>query len=71
MDKVGIKKQLETLIINQPRFNGQNIRRDECSADMLPGEISPFYQGAVLVQYLRNKHNAVVSLRYYEDLIAF
>lgn len=50
------------LIINPPRYNGLNVRRDERSADILPGEVSPFYQGAVLAQYLREKHRAVVDV---------
>lgn len=41
------------LIINPPRFKGMNVRRDERSADVLESEVSPFYQGAVLAQYLR------------------
>ncbi|MFA5360289.1 MAG: radical SAM protein [Patescibacteria group bacterium] len=45
------------LIINPPRFKGKNVRRDERSADILESEVSPFYQGAVLAQYLRENNN--------------
>lgn len=50
------------LVINPPRFNGKNVRRDERSADILENEISPFYQGAVMAQYLRQKHQAQVKI---------
>lgn len=50
------------LVINPPRFNGKNVRRDERSADILEGEISPFYQGAVLAQYLRRENNSLVKV---------
>jgi anaerobic magnesium-protoporphyrin IX monomethyl ester cyclase len=45
----------KVLIINPPRFKGMNVRRDERSADVLETEVSPFYQGAVLAQYLREQ----------------
>ncbi len=50
------------LIINPPRFNGQNVRRDERSADILESEVSPFYQGAVLAQFIRNNSNFEVDV---------
>lgn len=62
MEKIKDNEPIKVLIINPPRFNGQNVRRDERSADILPGEVSPFYQGAVLAQYLREKHGVVVDV---------
>ena len=50
------------IIINPPRFNGKNVRRDERSADILENEVSPFYQGAVMAQYLRLKRQAEVKV---------
>ncbi len=50
------------LIINPPRFHGMNVRRDERSADVLETEVSPFYQGAVLAQYLRQNGGHSVSV---------
>ena len=55
-------KRIKVLIINPPRFNGQNVRRDERCADILPIEVSPFYEGAVFAQYLREKHGAIVDV---------
>lgn len=52
----------KVLIINPPRFKGKNVRRDERSADILESEVSPFYQGAVLAQYLRNNNNMEVGV---------
>jgi len=55
-------KRIKVLIINPPRFNGQNVHRDERCADILPGEVSPFYEGAVLAQYLREKHDVIADV---------
>ncbi len=62
MNNIKISNQEKVLIINPPRFNGMNVRRDERSADVLSGEVSPFYQGAVLAQFLRNKNKALVKV---------
>lgn len=53
---------MKVLIVNPPRFNGINVRRDERSADILEDEVSPFYQGAVLAQWLRINDNYEVKV---------
>ncbi len=55
-------KENKILIINPPRFEGKNVRRDERSADILETEVSPFYQGAVLAEYLRRETGATVKV---------
>ncbi|MBU0600214.1 B12-binding domain-containing radical SAM protein [bacterium] len=53
---------MKILIINPPRLNGINVRRDERSVDILEDEVSPFYQGAALAQWLRVKNLALVKV---------
>ncbi|MDI6786128.1 MAG: radical SAM protein [bacterium] len=53
---------MKILIVNPPRYKGINVRRDERSADFLENEVSPFYQGAVLAQWLRLNNNCQVEV---------
>ena len=48
--------------MNPPRYKGINVRRDERSADICEGEVSPFYVGALLAEWLRKENNCEVHL---------
>lgn len=55
-------KRSEVLILNPPRYKGMNVRRDERSADICEGEVSPFYVGALLAEWLRKENGCTVHV---------